>query len=170
MGTKLLPNNSFKPKPLRYAKHMADIACHVFRSTTRLGLTLALGVMAVIPRVLKAASLLAGAFLAFVGSSILLAVGSGDVRVGEQGATFMGVAFLAVAAPCVVYPFSSRLASLLLALALLGFAVAMLWLAFGADAVTGRVMMFQAAAGAFAVILVLRFWLVYRRRPRVGDA
>src|SRR3546814_6136024 len=34
---------SFKPKPLRYANHMADTACHVLRSTTRLGLTLALG-------------------------------------------------------------------------------------------------------------------------------
>src|SRR5690606_2312471 len=33
------PNNSFKPKPLRYAKHMPGTACHVLRSTTRLGLT-----------------------------------------------------------------------------------------------------------------------------------
>ena len=33
------PNNAFKPKPLRYAKHMAGTACHVLRSTTRLGLT-----------------------------------------------------------------------------------------------------------------------------------
>ena len=126
--------------------------------------------MAIIPRVLRAVSLLAGAFLAFVGSSILIAVGAGDVRIGEQGATFMGLAFLAAGAPCVVYPFSSRLASLLLALALLCFAVAMLWIAFGADAVTGQVKMFQAAAGAFAAILVLRFWLAYRRRPRVGGA
>ena len=37
------PNKSFKPKPLRYANHMAGKACHVLRSTTRLGLTLALG-------------------------------------------------------------------------------------------------------------------------------
>src|SRR5690606_35534077 len=36
-------NNPFKPNPLRYAKHMADTACHVFRSTTLLGLTLVLG-------------------------------------------------------------------------------------------------------------------------------
>ena len=33
------PNNAFKPKPLRYAKHMAGTACHVLRFTTRLGLT-----------------------------------------------------------------------------------------------------------------------------------
>ena len=39
------PNKSFKPKPLRYAKHMAGKACHVFSSTTRLGLTLALGAL-----------------------------------------------------------------------------------------------------------------------------
>ena len=43
------PNKSFKPKPLRYAKHMASKACHVFRSTTRLGLTLALGIMERLP-------------------------------------------------------------------------------------------------------------------------
>ena len=36
------PNKSFKPNPLRYAKHMAGKACHVFRSTTLLGLTLVL--------------------------------------------------------------------------------------------------------------------------------
>ena len=39
------PNKSFKPKPLRYANHMAGKACHVLRSTTRLGLTLVLGPM-----------------------------------------------------------------------------------------------------------------------------
>lgn len=33
------PNNAFKPKPLRSANHMAGTACHVLRSTTRLGLT-----------------------------------------------------------------------------------------------------------------------------------
>ena len=124
--------------------------------------------MAIISRFLKAASLLVGAFFAFAGSGILLAVRSGDVRVGGQGAIFMGVAFLAAAAPCILYPFSSRFASLLLALSLLGFAAAMLWLAFGTNAVTDHVKMFQVAAGAFSIILVVRFWLAYRRRPRVG--
>jgi len=33
------PNNSFKPNALRYTKHMADKACHVFGSTTHVGLT-----------------------------------------------------------------------------------------------------------------------------------
>ena len=33
------PNNSFKPKPLRYTKGMAGKACHAFASTTRFGLT-----------------------------------------------------------------------------------------------------------------------------------
>src|SRR5690606_36818876 len=37
------PNKSFEPNPLRYANHMAGKACHVLRSTTRLGLTLVLG-------------------------------------------------------------------------------------------------------------------------------
>src|SRR5690606_35018168 len=38
------PNSSFKPTPLRYTKHMAGAACHVLCSTTRRGLTQALGV------------------------------------------------------------------------------------------------------------------------------
>src|SRR3546814_17594021 len=38
-------NNSFKPNALRYTKHMADTACHVFGSTTHVGLTQALGLM-----------------------------------------------------------------------------------------------------------------------------
>ncbi len=43
----LRPNNSFKPKPLRYSKVMAGKACHAFASTTRFGLTQALGRMKV---------------------------------------------------------------------------------------------------------------------------
>src|SRR3546814_7426632 len=35
-------NNSFKPNALRYTKNMADKACHVFGSTTHVGLTQAL--------------------------------------------------------------------------------------------------------------------------------
>ena len=42
---RLGPNNSFKPKPLRYGKGMAGKACHAFASTTRFGLTQALGLM-----------------------------------------------------------------------------------------------------------------------------
>ena len=40
-----MPNNSFKPNLLRYTKHMADTACHVFGSTTQVGLTQALGIL-----------------------------------------------------------------------------------------------------------------------------
>ena len=36
------PNNSFKPNLLRYTKHMAEKARHVFGSTTQVGLTQAL--------------------------------------------------------------------------------------------------------------------------------
>jgi len=43
--TMLRPNNSFKPKPLRYSKNVAKKACHAFASTTRFGLTQALGLM-----------------------------------------------------------------------------------------------------------------------------
>ena len=39
----LRPNNSFKPNLLRYTKHMAEKACHVFGSATQVGLTQALG-------------------------------------------------------------------------------------------------------------------------------
>ena len=40
---RLRPNHAFKPKPLRSANHMAGKACHVVRSTARLGLTWVLG-------------------------------------------------------------------------------------------------------------------------------
>src|SRR3546814_9173269 len=48
------PNNAFKPKPLRSAKHMAGTACHVLRSTTRLGLTSVLGVFPTIMAIRQA--------------------------------------------------------------------------------------------------------------------
>ena len=38
------PNNSFKPKLLRYTKGMAGKACHAFGSTTQFGLTQVLGI------------------------------------------------------------------------------------------------------------------------------
>ncbi|MGY1522128.1 hypothetical protein, partial [Luteimonas sp. A482] len=41
------PNNSFKPNLLRYGKGMAEKACHTFASTTQVGLTQALGPMAI---------------------------------------------------------------------------------------------------------------------------
>src|SRR5690606_37313977 len=42
-GVAVRPNNSFKPKLLRYTKCMAGRACHAFGSTTQFGLTQALG-------------------------------------------------------------------------------------------------------------------------------
>src|SRR5690606_32429053 len=44
-SSRLPPNNSFKPNLLRYTKHMSEKACHVFGSTTQVGLTQALGFM-----------------------------------------------------------------------------------------------------------------------------
>jgi len=35
----LRPNNAFKPDPLRYAAQAAGKACHLVRSTARVGLT-----------------------------------------------------------------------------------------------------------------------------------
>ena len=52
----MAPNNSFKPKPLRYGKGMAGKACHAFASTTRFGLTQALGAMSEVTVILKSAS------------------------------------------------------------------------------------------------------------------
>ena len=52
------PNKSFKPNPLRYAKHMAGKACHVFRFTALLGLTLALGLRGEIFAMVKQLALL----------------------------------------------------------------------------------------------------------------
>ena len=39
----MVSNNSFKPNLLRYTNNVAGKACHVFGSTTQVGLTQALG-------------------------------------------------------------------------------------------------------------------------------
>ena len=126
--------------------------------------------MPIVRVILKSVAFLAGAVLAFVGVGILVAVGSGDVRGGVQAATFMGVGFLVVAAPCIAYLFSSRLASALFALALAGCAISMLSLAFGEDMAPAQTRLFQVAASCFSAILALRFWLAHRRHRHGGGA
>jgi hypothetical protein len=113
---------------------------------------------------LKAVSLLVGVALACLGVAILTALASGDVRVGAGFASLAGTSFLAVAAPCLAYPFWPRLARFLLALVLVGFGSGMLWLAFSSPVTSSQALMFRGAAGAFCVILLLRFSLAYRRR------
>ena len=49
-----MPNIAFKPNSFRYANNMAEKACHVLGSTTRVGLTQALGGSCVISAVRKA--------------------------------------------------------------------------------------------------------------------
>lgn len=126
--------------------------------------------MPIVRTILKSMTFLAGVVLAFAGTGILAAVGSGDVRGGVQGATFMGVGFLVVAAPCIAYPFSPRLAYAFFSLALAGFAISMLCLAFGTDMAPAQTRLFQVAASCFSAILALRFWLAHRRHRHVGGA
>src|SRR5688572_31953401 len=67
------PNNSFKPNLLRYTKHMAERSCHVFGSTTQVGLTQALGLMFKSNRIPKIALLVL--LLAFAYLAVLILLG-----------------------------------------------------------------------------------------------
>ncbi len=68
------PNNSFKPNLLRCTKHMAERACHVFGSTTQVGLTQALGPMR---QVFRWSLLLPAVALGIVASWLVFPLGRG---------------------------------------------------------------------------------------------
>ena len=78
-----MPNNSFKPKPLRYTKGMAGKACHGFGSTTRFGLTQALGRTTNMPKIplAKAERL----YRAFVSGIAILALQLLAYKLGYRG-------------------------------------------------------------------------------------
>ena len=117
----------------------------------------------------KALSFTAGLALAFLGVADLVMAASGAVVVGSTGAYVAGAVFLLGAAPLLVFPFSVRLAKGLGIAVLLAFAVAALWMAFGASPPPGQPWKFRVAAVAFAGLLLFRIWLARRGKvSRLG--
>ena len=111
----------------------------------------------------RAICLLSGAALSLLGLTWLVIAWAGSVRSGQLLAIVAGAALLLVAAPLVVFFFSARRAKLMAVIVLILLALSMLWLAFHSGDPIDRPMLAQAAAIAFAVLLLARVGLALRR-------
>ena len=111
----------------------------------------------------KIFSFLLGTLAALLGVTWLFVAASGAVKTGPIAGYVAGLGFLLVAAPLLTFPFSNRVAELLLALALLALALGMLWLAFQPNLPTSHPILVQVAAVVFAVMLLARVGLALRR-------
>ncbi|KQY48647.1 hypothetical protein [Lysobacter sp. Root494] len=120
-------------------------------------------------KLIKTLSLLAGAGIVLLGVIWLVVAASGAVKTGQAFAFIVGAAFLVVAIPFLVFPFSSRLAKVLAVLVLLMLALAMLWFAFRPGTPIDRPVLAQVGAIAFAVLLFARVGLaLHRKRSGLG--
>jgi hypothetical protein len=109
----------------------------------------------------------AGLLLAMVGCGMLVLAASGAVVEGQAGAYLVSASFIAMAAPLLVLPFSTRTAKVVAFVVLGGFALAMLWAAFGATTTTPS-LGFQIAAVVFVLLLLFRCSMALRKTPGVG--
>lgn len=114
-------------------------------------------------RMLKWLVFLAGVVLAGAGAIVLVAAANGAVSQGLAPVVVMGTSMLVVAMPALVLPFSVRAAKILLAVALAGFAVVALWLAFWPRAGIVPSLQVRIAIVAFAALLVVRLLMSWRR-------
>ena len=114
----------------------------------------------IIPRRLKWIVFAGGAIVALYGVALLAIVAAGSVNVGRIPLTVSGVSALVASTPFLALPFSARVARILLAIVLLGFGAGMLWLAFLQPHPTAW---FKGAAVCFAVLLLARLGLAWRR-------
>ncbi|WP_448674121.1 hypothetical protein [Pseudoxanthomonas mexicana] len=107
----MAPNNSFKPNLLRYGNGVADKACHAIASTTQVGLTQALGLLATHPGEGKMTIGLALALAAVILSACMISYSAYAEQNGlprgrwfyTEQPVFVGMAFLAMAAARIVY-------------------------------------------------------------------
>ena len=108
-----------------------------------------------------------GLLFALAGGGMLALAASGAVVEGQTGAYVVGSTLLAAAAPLLLVPLSARLAEVVAYVVFGGFAVAMLWAAFGSK-VTAPSAPFQAAAVLFGLLLFVRVVMALRKKPGVG--
>jgi hypothetical protein len=108
-----------------------------------------------------------GLLFALAGGGMLALAASGAVVEGQTGAYVIGSSLLAAAAPLLLVPVSARLAEVVAYAVFGGFAVAMLWAAFGSRGTTPSAL-FQVAAVLFGLLLLLRVVLAWRKKPGVG--
>jgi hypothetical protein len=112
----------------------------------------------------KIFSFLLGACFASVGVLWIFTAASGAIKSGPVAGYVAGAGFLLVAAPLLAFPFSTRVAKLLLVLLMLLLAFSMLWLAFQPNLSSNNPALVQGGAIAFAVILLARVGLALRRK------
>lgn len=115
--------------------------------------------------ILKSLGFVVGLLFAALGAMSLLVAVTGDFAQGRTGAYVAGYSCLAIAAPLLVLPFSSRVAGILTFLVLTVFAISMLWTAFGTS--VAWPWPFRLAAIAFAALLLVRVRLAQRRLARI---
>jgi hypothetical protein len=118
-------------------------------------------------KLVRSLAFIFGLLLALSAIGILVLAASGAVMQGQVGAYIIGAGLFAVAAPLLVVPFSVRLAEIIAFTVFAGFAVAMLWAAFGSKATTPSTA-FQFVAVLFGLLLSLRLVLALHKRPGVG--
>jgi len=115
---------------------------------------------------IKIIALLIGVFLASAGATLAYIAASSGPKAGVTGSSLVASGFILVAAPFLTFPFSTRLAKLLLLITMFAFACGVLWLAFQPNLPSSHPATIQMAAIAFGVTLVARVGLALRRQPR----
>lgn len=114
-------------------------------------------------KLVKVASILVGVLLAIFGFGVLAVAAVGDFSQGRFEAVAIGSGLLLLAFASLAYLFSVRLAKSLLVLFLFELAATVLWLVFRPEPPVARPAIHQAAAIAFAVLLLARVGLAMRR-------
>lgn len=109
-------------------------------------------------------SVLLGMCLLLLGASWAYMAASGAVKSSAIENCVVVGGFLLAATPCLVFPFSTRLAKVLLVVYLLATAVCMLFLAFQPNLPAKHPAGIQLAAITLVVLLIARIALTMRRR------
>ncbi|MFK2903330.1 hypothetical protein ISP17_05100 [Dyella ginsengisoli] len=112
----------------------------------------------------KIFSFFLGLCLALLGAAWAYMATSGAVKSDITESFVAAGGLLLAAAPCLVFPFSGRLAKALLVVFIFAIAVGMLWLVFQPNLPAEHPAVLQVAAIALVVMLVARVGLALRRK------
>ncbi len=112
----------------------------------------------------KILSFIFGLCLVLLGATWAYLAMSGAVNSGITESCVTAGGLLLAATPCLVFPFSGRLAKALVVVFILAIAVGMLWLAFQPNLPAEHPAAIQVAAIALVVLLVARVGLALRRK------
>jgi hypothetical protein len=120
-------------------------------------------------KLINVAAIVTALLLAALGAVAIAASRSGAIQLDGSVGIVAGVAFLLLAAPLFVFPFSKRVFRVLGVIDLLALAAGVLYLAFQPDLPTTRPSIYQFGAVALAVLLLARVVLGLRGRRSRQD-